>query len=204
MLWIDEVNRGNVAKIFGEFVGLLGTENPYDISIKNIGLPGDLLESDNYRLDNLHVVGTLNTADQSISTLDLAIRRRFKFVRMYPDFSILESPTLSVHISDPSKVLPLPRLNNILYKYGSDAALGHSYLYELEQAYAKDSELTHSVWEFSILPNLVEIMMREQITKDHQEEINKELSRLGFRIVDVGSGYGEMKSIVMVDGGEEE
>ena len=36
LLWIDEVNRGNVAKIFGEFIGLLGTEEPYDISIRNM------------------------------------------------------------------------------------------------------------------------------------------------------------------------
>ena len=168
LLWIDEVNRGNVAKIFGEFIGLLGTEEPYEISIRNIGKPDDILRDSDYNLDNFHVVGTLNTADQSISTIDLAIRRRFHFVRMYHDFSVLESPTLAVHRSDPSKVYALPRINNILDKpgeggYGSDAVLGHSYLYELEKAYSEHPSLVMSVWEYSILPNLVEILMREQV-----------------------------------------
>ena len=56
LLWIDEVNRGNVAKIFGEFIGLLGTEEPYDISIRNIGLQDDILRDSDYNLDNFHVV----------------------------------------------------------------------------------------------------------------------------------------------------
>ena len=196
LLWIDEVNRGNVAKIFGEFIGLLGTDEPYDISVKNIGLANDVLQRTDYNLDNFHVVGTLNTADQSISTIDLAIRRRFQFVRMYHDFSVLESPTLTIHMSDPSKVLALPRINAILDGYGSDAVLGHSYLYELEEAFAKDPNLTLSVWEYSILPNLIEILMREQIRKDDQKLINKELRPIGFKIIDSGNGYGAMKIIV--------
>ena len=199
LLWIDEVNRGNVAKIFGEFIGLLGTEEPYDISIRNIGLQDDILRGSDYNLDNFHVVGTLNTADQSISTIDLAIRRRFQFVRMYHDFSVLESPTLAVHRSDPSKVYALPRINDILDKYGSDAVLGHSYLYELEEAYAKGPVLTMSVWEYSILPNLVEILMREQVSNEDLIKINKELRNIGFKIVDRGKGYGQMKIIVPSD-----
>jgi MoxR-like ATPase len=198
LLWIDEVNRGNVAKIFGEFIGLLGTDEPYDISIKNIGLPNDVLQRTDYNLDNFHVVGTLNTADQSISTIDLAIRRRFQFVRMYHDFSILESSPPAVYRSDPSKVLALPRINAILDHYGSDAVLGHSYLYELEEAYAENPNLTLSVWEYSILPNLIEILMREQIRKEDQELINKELRPIGFNIIDSGNGYGAMKIIVPV------
>ena len=198
LLWIDEVNRGNVAKIFGEFIGLLGTDKPYSISIKNIGLPNNVLRQTDYNLDNFHVVGTLNTADQSISTIDLAIRRRFQFVRMYDDFSVIDSSKLAVYRSDPSKVLALPRINAILDRYGSDAVLGHSYLYELEEAYAKNPNLTLSVWEYSILPNLIEILMREQIDKDVQDQINKELRPIGFNIINSGNGYGAMKIIVPV------
>lgn len=208
LLWIDEVNRGNVAKIFGEFIGLLGTEEPYDISIRNIGLTNDILQGSVYNLDNFHVVGTLNTADQSISTIDLAIRRRFQFVRMYHDFSVLDSPTLAVHRSDPSKVYALPRINDILDKpgedgYGSDAVLGHSYLYELEKAYAEHPSLTMSVWEYSILPNLVEILMREQVSNEDMIKINKELRNIGFKIVDEGNGYGQMKIIVPSDAADD-
>ena len=117
---------------------------------------------------------------------------------MYDDFSVIDSSKLAVYRSDPSKVLALPRINAILDRYGSDAVLGHSYLYELEEAYAKNPNLTLSVWEYSILPNLIEILMREQIDKDVQDQINKELRPIGFNIINSGNGYGAMKIIVPV------
>ena len=54
------------------------------------------------------------------------------------------------------------------------------------------------MWEYSILPNLIEILMREQIDKDVQDQINKELRPIGFNIIDSGNGYGAMKIIVPV------
>ena len=88
LIWIDELNRGNVAKIFGELIGLIGTDKPGSPTIRNAGLPDDVLDLETVKLDNLHVVGTINTADRSISHLDAAIRRRFKFVRMKPDYTL--------------------------------------------------------------------------------------------------------------------
>lgn len=79
VLIIDEINRGNLAKVFGELYFLLEYRNEeatmqYRTFGETFTLP-----------DNLLIIGTMNTADRSISSLDLAIRRRFSFVELTPD-----------------------------------------------------------------------------------------------------------------------
>ena len=76
-LVIDEINRGNVAKVFGELYFLLeyrDREMTLQYSDEPFSLP-----------DNLFIIGTMNTADRSIALVDLALRRRFYFVEFHPD-----------------------------------------------------------------------------------------------------------------------
>jgi len=134
VLVIDEINRGNVSKLLGELITLLEPD-------KRLATPGELKLPLSYSPDhrfavppNLHVLGTMNTADRSIALMDVALRRRFTFEEMMPDPGVLRS-ILPETVKDEAfvdLVVDLMETLNrrIRFLYDRDHQLGHSYLME--------------------------------------------------------------------------
>lgn len=114
---IDEINRANISRVFGELITLIeedkrwGNENQMEIKLPS-GDPFSVPK-------NLYIIGTMNTADKSIALLDIALRRRFKFIPMYPDYSLINDEKLQEI---------LKKLNQKIKELkGIDFMIGHSF-----------------------------------------------------------------------------
>ena len=147
VLVIDEINRGNVAKIFGELYFLLEYR---DRSIQLQYSPND-----EFRLPpNLYVIGTMNAADRSIALVDAAMRRRFYFVEFFPrraPISGLLRRWLEQRELPASAADVLDAINERIED--EDFGIGPSYLMSDR---ADDPQWIEQVWEHSIIPLLTE------------------------------------------------
>jgi 5-methylcytosine-specific restriction enzyme B len=131
LLLIDEINRGNVPKIFGELITLLELDKrglkvllPY--SGETLSIP-----------QNVFIVGTMNTADRSIRLLDAALRRRFAFIELPPDPDILQGAAVDRLALDAF----LLELNQRILKYvGREKQIGHSFFLDANGAPLTTSE----------------------------------------------------------------
>ena len=115
---IDEINRANISRVFGELITLI---EPDKRSHGKIPMEARLPSGDFLIVpSNLYIIGTMNTADKSIALLDIALRRRFEFEAMYPKYEIKGEEIYDVDI--------LKKINEeIIKSKGHDFQIGHSY-----------------------------------------------------------------------------
>jgi 5-methylcytosine-specific restriction protein B len=115
---IDEINRANISRVFGELITLI---EPDKRSHGKIPLEARLPSGDSFIVpSNLFIIGTMNTADKSIALLDIALRRRFEFESMYPKYEIEGQEIYDVDI--------LLKINEqIIKSKGHDFQIGHAY-----------------------------------------------------------------------------
>lgn len=146
VLVIDEINRGNVSQIFGELITLI--ENDKRLG-NNEALKAILPYSkDNFGVPcNLHIIGTMNTADRSVEALDTALRRRFAFVLMSPKPELLKVTDDGIRLPEMLHVLN----NRLAVLKDNDHTIGHAWLWEVTNI-----EQLKNVFKNRILPLLQE------------------------------------------------
>lgn len=124
VLIIDEINRGNVSQIFGELITLIETDKRFGNS-ESLEVMLPYSKTKFFVPPNLYILGTMNTADRSVESLDTALRRRFTFEEMLPNYEIqgLQYSVFDFKASEILKVINR-RIEKLLDK---DHLIGHSY-----------------------------------------------------------------------------
>ncbi|MEA5402875.1 AAA family ATPase [Arcicella sp. DC2W] len=114
---IDEINRANISRVFGELITLIEEDKRWGNEFETeVRLPDGVTKFTVPK--NLYIIGTMNTADKSIALLDIALRRRFEFTALYPD-SLKVSPKYQPFFESLNE--------QIIAKKGIDFTIGHSY-----------------------------------------------------------------------------
>ena len=154
---IDEINRGNISKIFGELITLIE-------ETKRLGAPEEMKVELPYSHtsfgvpSNVYILGTMNTADRSIAIMDTALRRRFSFVEMLPESDVLRNMGIttivengiSLNIADMLDIIN----ERIMFLYDREHTIGHAFFVPLK----KDPAIATlaDIFKKSIVPLLQE------------------------------------------------
>lgn len=161
VLIIDEINRGNVSRIFGELITLLekdkrlGGEHPIKVTLpyskESFGVP-----------ENLYIIGTMNTTDRSVGNIDYAVRRRFAFATLQSkrDLVVANSTEKAAVLFDAVKSFIEKNKTEMDFE---DLMVGHSYFF------AKDDDELALRWQYEILPLLNEYIKDDILRADRLE-----------------------------------
>ena len=157
---IDEINRGNLSKIFGELLMLIETDKRGEKHKLNLVYGGTAF----YIPENLHIIGMMNTADRSLAMIDYALRRRFSFYTMQPAFENADQNGFADYTADiqcklyHSVIAKIRELNDTIRKdstLGKGFEIGHSYFAPENKSDIND-EWVRGVVEYEIIPLIEE------------------------------------------------
>jgi len=157
---IDEINRANISRVFGELITLI---EPDKRSNGKIPMEAKLPSGDIFMVpSNLYIIGTMNTADKSIALLDIALRRRFEFEAMYPKYEIEDQEIYDVDI--------LKKINEqVITSKGHDFQIGHAYFM------GDNTDLLQRMNK-KVIPLLLEYYMNDD------KEVREILQKAGLKV----------------------
>jgi hypothetical protein len=212
VLVIDEINRGNISKVFGELITLiepskrLGKKESLEVILPCSG--------DKFSVpDNLYIIGTMNTADRSLALMDTALRRRFDFVEMMPDYSVLkDDENLPYCINNLENEIDLVQLLSTVNKrisalYDREHTLGHAFLMpvvdkiKLNDHQGALTELANC-FQNKLIPLLAEYFFEDWqkirlVLADNQKP--KELQLIKETDVDLADLFGDTDEVDVMD-----
>jgi 5-methylcytosine-specific restriction enzyme B len=168
---IDEINRGNISKIFGELITLIeadkreGAENAIAVTLPYSGESFSVPP-------NVDIIGTMNTADRSLALLDTALRRRFDFVPVLPDArDEAGAPLFGLRVTLGEQVIDIPRMLSVINQrvealYDRDHCIGHAYFTPLAKVPDGEERLVALSLVFS---NRIVPLLEEYFFEDWQK-----------------------------------
>lgn len=174
---IDEINRGNISKIFGELITLIednkreGAKEAMSVKLpyshKAFSVP-----------DNVYIIGTMNTADRSIAAIDTALRRRFTFIEMMPDYKVLDGIEVNGKQDDEEYSINIAEMlktmnERIAVLYDREHTVGHAYFMALKDNPSLD--VLSDIFRNKIIPLLQEYFYEDYgkirlVLGDNQKE----------------------------------
>ena len=165
---IDEINRGNMSKIFGELLMLIekdyrGTKATLAYNGLSFSVP-----------ENLYIIGMMNTADRSLAMIDYALRRRFSFIEMEPGFESDGFIQYRENLKNETLNVLVDRVKDLNREIASDKSLGKGFCIGHSYFCGRDvctDEWLHSIVEYDILPMLSEYWFDEPTKLQKWENI---------------------------------
>lgn len=178
VLIIDEINRGNLSKIFGELLYLIEGDKrgpSHKINLAYARNPSEQF----YVPENLYIIGTMNTADRSLALVDYALRRRFSFFDIKPSFHnekfkrwmTLQGVSEKLILQIIQKMTELNKtISENTHELGAGFCIGHSYFQSFDKK-INETEWLEQVIEYDIKPLLLEYWFNEE--ERAEKEVNK-------------------------------
>ncbi len=162
VLIIDEINRADLSSVFGELMYLLEyRKDDVQLAQSQVDEDDSYTDRDDFEIpDNVYIIGTMNTADRSIALVDFALRRRFAFLKLPPNWSVLREKFSASGVDVDDLVNVMESVNDDIDDQNYE--LGHTYFLE-----ASDRDEVQNIWNLEIVPYLEEFFVDQQEKVDN-------------------------------------